>query len=79
MTLLIRRAVLLWFFMLAPLSAIAGDIVGNIIAFNGEVTLRDDKAQKMDAKVGMHVETGQLIKTGAGSTCLLYTSPSPRD
>ena len=71
MTLLMRRTVLLWFFMLAPLSAIAGDIVGNIIAFNGEVTLRDDKAQTMDAKVGMHVETGQLIKTGAGSTAEL--------
>ena len=35
MTLLIRRAVLLCSLMLAPLSAIAGDIVGNIIAFNG--------------------------------------------
>ena len=71
MTLLIRRAVLLCSLMLAPLSAIAGDIVGNIIAFNGEVTLRDDKAQTMDAKIGMHVETGQLIKTGAGSTAEL--------
>ena len=71
MTLLMRRTVLLWFFMLAPLSAVAGDIVGNIIALDGKVTLRDDKAQKMDAKVGMLVETGQLIKTGAGSTAEL--------
>lgn len=71
MTLLMRRAVLLSSLLLAPLSAFAGDTVGNIIAFNGEVTLRDDKAQTMDAKVGMQVETGQLIKTAAGSTAEL--------
>ena len=62
------RAVLLGLFLLAPLPAFAGDIVGDIIALDGKVTLRNDKAQRMDARIGMQVETGQLIKTAAGST-----------
>jgi len=62
------RAASLALCLLAPLSAYAGDIVGDIIALDGEVTLRNDKAQKMDARVGMQVETGQLIKTAEGST-----------
>ena len=62
------RAVLLALFLLAPLPALAGDIIGDIIANDGKVTLRNDKAQEMDARVGMQVETGQLIKTAEGST-----------
>ena len=57
------RAVLLVLCLLAPMSAFAGDIVGDIIALDGKVTLRNDKAQELDARVGMQVETGQLIKT----------------
>ena len=62
------RAVLLVLCLLAPMSAFAGDIVGDIIALDGKVTLRNDKAQRMDAWIGMQVETDQLIKTAAGST-----------
>ena len=62
------RAVLLVLCLLAPMSAFAGDIIGDIIALQGKVTLRNDKAQQMDAQVGMQVETGQLIKTAEGST-----------
>ena len=68
MILLLRRAVLLVFCLLAPLSALAGNIVGDIVALDGKVTLRNDKAQRMDAQIGMQVETGQLIKTAEGST-----------
>ena len=62
------RAVLLALFLLAPLPALAGDIIGDIIAKDGKATLRNDKAQELDARVGMQVETGQLIKTAEGST-----------
>lgn len=50
-------------FTLIPVMAIAGDIVGEIISVEGKVTLRDDKARKKEAKVGMTVEVGQMIKT----------------
>ena len=36
------RAVLLALFLLAPLPALAGDIIGDIIANDGKVTLRND-------------------------------------
>ena len=68
MMLSLGRAVLLGMFLLVPLSAFAGDIIGNIVAVDGKVTLRNDKAQRMDAQVGMQVETGQMIKTDRNST-----------
>ena len=68
MMLSLCRAVLLGMFLLVPLSAFAGDIIGNIVAVDGKVTLRNDKAQRMDAQVGMQVETGQMIKTDRNST-----------
>ena len=49
-------AVLLALFLLAPLPAFAGDIIGAIIAKDSKATLRNDKAQELDARVGMQVE-----------------------
>ena len=63
-----RRIWLLGLFMMLPVTAMAGDYVGDIIAVDGMVTLRDDKARKTEAMVGMAVETGQLIKTAKDST-----------
>ena len=50
-------------FTLIPVMAIAGDIVREIISVEGKVTLRDDKARKKEAKVGVIFEVGQMIKT----------------
>ena len=62
------RILSLCLFVLQPGIAMAGAIIGDIIAVEGKVTLRDDKARKTQAEVGMGVETGQLIKTAADST-----------
>ena len=64
------RMGLLGLFMLLPVLAMAGDFVGDIIAVDGKVTLRDNKARKTLAQVGMQVETGQMVKTAKGNvTC----------
>lgn len=62
------RIGLLGLFMLLPVWAMAGDFVGDIIAVDGKVTLRDNKARKTLAQVGMQVETGQMVKTAKDST-----------
>lgn len=51
--------------LLAPLPSWAGDLIGKVISLSGEVTVRNDKAQRYEATIGMPVETGQMVKTGA--------------
>lgn len=62
------RICLFGLFLLLSGAGMAGDYVGDMIAIEGTVTLRDDKARKTTAQVGMPVETGQLIKTAKDST-----------
>jgi len=58
------RSFLTILFLLMPLPAWAGDIIGEVISLSGEVTVRDDKARRFLASVGMPVETGQMVRTG---------------
>lgn len=62
------RIWLLCLFVTLPAIAIAGEVIGDIIAVEGKVTLRDNKARKIQAEIGMPIETGQLIKTASDST-----------
>jgi len=56
-----------------PVSSLAGDVVGKVTGLSGDVTVRDDKAQRYAATVGMAVETGQMVKTLSE----LARSPAP--
>lgn len=61
----------IWLFsllLMLPGVALAGDYVGDVTAVEGTVTLRDDKARRLEAQIGMAVETGQLVKTAKDST-----------
>jgi len=58
------RSFLTILFLLMPLPAWAGDIIGEVISLSGEVTVRDDKARRFLASVGMPVEAGQMVRTG---------------
>ena len=49
--------------VILPLPSLAGDVVGKVTGLSGDVTVRDDKAQRYAATLGMAVETGQMVKT----------------
>ena len=49
--------------LMLPVPSLAGDIIGEVIGLSGDVTVRDDKAQRYAATVGMAVETGQMVQT----------------
>ena len=54
--------------LLLPLPSWAGDVIGEVIGMSGEVSVRDDKAQRFAARIGMQLETGQMMKTGENAT-----------
>jgi len=62
------RSVLIILCFLTPLPSLAGDVIGEVIGLSGEVSIRDDKAKRFKAHIGMPVETGQMVKTRKRST-----------
>ena len=68
---LIRMIAVLAALVLPASSVLAGEVAGVILAVDGEVTVRDDKARRMPVEPGMAVETGHMIKTRDGSTARL--------
>ena len=58
------RSLFLCLLLIMPLPSFAGDVIGTVIGLSGEVSIRDDKARRFAASLGMPVETGQMVKTG---------------
>ena len=67
----IRMIAVLMALMIPASAALAGEVVGVILSVAGEVTIRDDKARRMPAEIGMAVETGHMIRTLEESTVRL--------
>lgn len=68
---LIRMIAVLAVLALPASHVLAGEVAGVILAVEGEVTVRDDKARRMPAEPGMAVEIGHMIKTREGATVRL--------